>query len=76
MPFIRSLASKHCTYIILVILSLSEIIPTCSHYIKKKLVYVVIMASFSRQPFSYLKYTKSNMHLSCNIRLVLNAKYL
>ena len=76
MPFIRSLVSKCYTYIILVILLLSEIMPIYSCYIKKKLVYIIIIILFSRQPSSYIKYTKSNIYLSCNIKLVSDAKYI
>ena len=76
MPFIRSLVSKRHAYIILVILLLSKIMPTYSRYTEKKLVYIIIIAPFSRQPFSYLKCIKSNIYLSCNIRLVLDAKCL
>ena len=47
MPFIRSLISKYHAYIIAIILSLSKIMPFCSCYIKKKLVYIVIVAPFS-----------------------------
>ena len=76
MPLIRSLVSKCCAYIISVILLLSEIMPIYSYYAKKKLVCVIITAPFSRQPFFYIKYTKSNMHLFCNIRSVSDAEYL
>ena len=47
MPFIRFLASKRHAYIVAVILLLSKIMPMCSYYTKKKLVCVIIMASFS-----------------------------
>ena len=76
MPPIRSLASKRHTYIILVILLLGEIMPIYSHYIKKKLVYIIITASSNRQLSFYFKCTKSNMRLSCNIKSVLDTKYL
>ena len=76
MPLVRSLASKCCAYIILVILLLSEIMPIYSRYTKKKLVYIIIIALFGRQPFSYIKCTKLNIHLSCNIISVLDAEYL
>ena len=76
MPSVRSLASKHCTYIVLVTLLLSEIMPTYSHYIEKKLVYIAIIVPSSRQPTSYIKCTKSNMRLSCNVKSVSDAKYL
>ena len=76
MSFIRSLVSKCCTYIILVILLFSKIIPIYLYYTKKKLVYIIIIASFSCQSFSYLKCTKLNIYLSYNIRLVLDIKYL
>ena len=76
MPFIRFLVSKRRTYIISVILLLGEIMPLYSCYIEKKLVYIIIAALFSRQPFSCVKCTKLNIYLSCNIRLVSNTKYL
>ena len=76
MPFIRSLVSKHRTHVITVILSLSEIMPSYSYYKEKKLVYIIIIALFSCQPFSYSKYTKLNIYLSCNVRSVSNAEYL
>ena len=76
MSCIRSLASKHCAYIIAVILLLSEIMPIYSCCIKKKLVYVIIIAPSSHQSSFYIKYTKSNMRLSCNVKSVLDAKYL
>ena len=75
MPLVRSLASKRYTYIIAVILLLSEIMPIYSYYILKGLVYIIIMAPLSRQLSSYTKYTKLNMHLSCDVKSVSNAKY-
>ena len=76
MPLIRSLASKCYTCIISVILLLSKIMPIYSRCAKKKLVCIIIIAPFSCQPFSYLKCTKSNMHLFCNVKSVLNTEYL
>ena len=76
MPPIRSLASKCCTYVIAVILLLGEIMPSCSCCEEKKLVYIIIIAFFGCQPSSYIKCTKSNMRLSCNVKLVSNAVYL
>ena len=76
MPPIRSLASECCAYIVSVILLFSKIMPIYSRYTKKKLVYIIITALFSCQPSSCLKCTKSNIHLSCNIRSVLDTKYL
>ena len=76
MPPIRSLASKHRAYIVAVILLLGEIMPSYSRCEEKKLVYITIIALFSRQPSSYIKCTKSNIHLSCNVKLVLDTKCL
>ena len=76
MPLIRFLASKRHTYIIAVILLLGEIMLIYSYYTKKKLVCIIIMAFFSRQPSSYIKYTKLNIRLSCNIRLVFDMECL
>ena len=75
MPFIRSLASKCCACVVSIILLLGEFMPTYSCYIKKKLVYITIIALFSRQPSFCVKCIKSNMCLSCNVRLVSDAKY-
>ena len=76
MPFIRSLISKCCTYIVAAILLLSKIMPSYSCYKEKKLVYIIIIALFSYQPSSCSKCIKSNIYLSCNIRLIFNAKYI
>ena len=76
MPPIRSLAFKYHIYIVAVILLLSEIIPSCSYYKEKKLVYIIITAPFSCQPSFYIKYTKLNIYLSCNVKSVSNAEYI
>ena len=76
MPSIRSLVSKRRAHTVAVILLLSEIMPSCSRYKEKKLVYIIIIALFSRQLFSYIKCTKLNMYLSCNVKSVSNAKYI
>ena len=44
MPFIRSLVSKRCIYIIAVILLLSKIMPIYSYYMLKGLIYIAIIA--------------------------------
>ena len=76
MPPIRFLASKRYTYAVAVILLLGKIILSYSCYKEKKLVYIIIIALFSCQPFSCFKYTKSNMYLFYNIRSVFNTKYI
>jgi hypothetical protein len=78
MLFIRSLASKclAChSKLIAVILLLGEIMPTCSYYAEKGLVYITITALSNYQPSSCSKYIKLNMHLSYNIYSMSNAKY-
>ena len=75
MPPVRSSASKYRSKLVSLILSLSEIMPSCSYCVEKRLSYIIILAPFSCQPFSYIKCTKSNMYLSCDIRLVSNTKY-
>jgi hypothetical protein len=47
MPPVRSLASKYYTYIVSLIFSFSEIMPTYSYYAVKELVYIIIIAPFS-----------------------------
>ena len=76
MPFIRSLASKRRAYIVAVILLLGEIMPSYSYCNKKKLVYIIIIAPFSRQPSFYFKCTKLNIHLSYNVKSVSDTEYL
>ena len=75
MPFIRSSASKRRLRLVSLILSLGEIMPSCSHYMEKRLSYIIILAPFSRQPFFYAKCTKLNIRSSYNVRLVSNTKY-
>ena len=75
-PFIRFLVSKHHACVVAVILLLGEIMPSYSCYMEKKLVYIAIAALFSYQPSSYIKCTKLNMRLSCNIKLISNTKYI
>ena len=76
MPFIRSLVSKRRACIVTVILLLSKIMPLCSCYEEKKLVYIIIIALFSCQLSSYIEYTKSNIRSSYNVKSVSNAKYV
>ena len=77
-PLVRSLVSERFTYrfkLVAVILLLGKIMPTYSCCAEKGLVYIIIIAPLSRQPSSYIKYTKLNMRLSYNVKLVFNAKY-
>ena len=76
MPLIKSLASERCAYTVAIILLLSEIIPFYSCCEEKKLVYIIIIAPFSHQLSFCVKYTKLNIHSSCNVRSVFNIKYL
>jgi hypothetical protein len=77
MPSVRSLVSKHLAYyskLIAVILLLSEIMPSCSHYTEKGLVYIVIIALFNHQLSSCSKYIKLNMCSLYNIYFIFNAE--
>ena len=76
MPPIRSLASAYYTKLVAVILLLSKIIPSYSCYKEKKLVYIIIIAHSSCQPFFCIKCTKLNIHSSYNVRSVSNTKCL
>ena len=47
MPSIRSLAYTYYIKLVAVILLLGEVIPSCSYYKEKKLVYIIIVAPFN-----------------------------
>ena len=76
MPPIRSSASERRAYTVAVILFFSEIMPSCSCCKEKKLVYIIIITPSGRQPSFCIKYTKSNIRLSCNVKSVSNAEYM
>ena len=76
MPLIRSLAFERRTCTVAVIFLLDKIMPSYSCYKEKKLVYIIIITPFSRQPSSYIKYIKSNIRLSCNVKSVFNTEYI
>jgi len=48
--------------------------PLYSYYAKEGLLYITIAASFSRQPSSCSKCIKLNIQLSCDVRVISNAK--
>ena len=69
-------ASIYCVVLIALILFISEIMPSCSCYIEKGLVYIIIILPFSRQPLSCTKCIKANIYLSCNIYSISTTKYI
>ena len=75
MPPIRSLVSIYCVLLTASISLNSEIISPYSHYAKKGLLYIIIIALFSCQPSSYFKCIKANTCFLYNIRLVSTNKY-
>ena len=75
MPPIKSLAFKRCIFLAIFISLNREIISPYSYCAKKGLVYIIITEPFSRQPFFYTKYTKSNTFMLCDMRLVFFNKY-
>ena len=75
MPPIRLSASKCCALLITSISFNREIISPYSYYMKKGLVYIIIISFFSCQPFSYSKYTKANTYSLCDVRSVPFNKY-
>ena len=75
MPSIRSSTSERRTCVIVVILSLSKIMPTYFYCVLKGLVYIIIIAPLGRQPSFYTKCTKLNIRLSYDVRSVSNTKY-
>ena len=74
MPSVRSLVFIYYILLATSISLNSEIISPYSYYTKRGLVYIIIIALFSCQPFSYTKCTKLNIRLSYNIYLVSNAE--
>ena len=74
MPFIKSLVSECCTYIVTLILSLGVIMPIYSYCTEKKLVCVIIAAPFSHQPSFCSECTRLNIYSFYNIKLVFNTK--
>ena len=76
-PSVRSSVFKRLAYyfkLVAIIFLLSKIIPTYSYYAEKGLVYIIIIALFSRQPSSYIECTKLNIYLSYNARSMSNTK--
>ena len=71
-----SIASICYTVLIALILSIGKIMPFYSYYVKKGLVYIIIIALSSHQPLSYAEYIKVNMCLSYNIHSISNIKYI
>ena len=76
MPPIRSLASVHCVLLAISISLDGEIMSPYSHYTKKGLVCVIIIALSGCQPSSYSKCTKANTCSLCNMRSVSTNKYI
>ena len=72
MPLIRSIASKRRACVAAKILLFSKIIPLYSRCADKGLIYIIIAVPSGCQPSSCIKYTKLNIRLSYNIRLVSN----
>jgi hypothetical protein len=60
MPPIRFITFKRYTLLAISISLNREIMSLCSRYIKKGLVYMVLISPFRHQPFFYLECTKVN----------------
>ena len=76
MPPIGSTALACYFRLISLILSLGEMMPICSYYAEKGLIYITIIAPSSRQFFFYTECTCTNIQLSCNICPISNTKYI
>jgi hypothetical protein len=74
--FIRFSVSKRHALLITIISLDKEIINPYSCYIKKGLVYIVLISPSRRQPSFYLKCTKVNTQLFYNIRFIPFNKYI
>ena len=75
MLFIRSSTSKRHVYTIASIILFSGLMPSCSYYTEKGLVYIIIANSSAYQPSFCSKCIKLNMCLSYDVYLVSNTKY-
>jgi len=69
-----SIASIYYAALVSLILSISVVMPSCSCYIEKGLVCVVIAALSSHQPFSCAECIKANICSSYNIYSISAAK--
>ena len=70
MPAVRFIAFEYYTLLTSSITCDSEIMSSCSYYMKKGLVYIIITEPSSRQPSSCFKYIKANTCLLYNMRSV------
>ena len=68
--------AQYYTYVIAVILLLSEVMPLCSYCVERGLIYVAIAAPSGRQLSSYSKCTSSNMWSSYDVYSVSDTKYV
>ena len=73
-PLVRCTAFKHYNKLILLILSISKVMPSYSYCIKRGLLYITIASPSSCQLLSCTECTTINMRFSCNIYLVSNAE--
>ena len=76
MPPIRSITLKRRTLLTASISLNGEVISLYSRCAKKGLVYIAITVLFSCQPSFYLEYTKANIYLLYDVRLVSINKYI
>jgi len=75
MPPQRSLPqAQRRARVVAVILSLGEVMPSCSRCVERGLVYVAIAAPSGRQPSFCSKCTSANMRSSYNVHLVSDVK--
>ena len=76
MPAVKLTVSKYYTLFISSITLNSKIMSPCSYYIKKELVYVIIIEPSSYQPSSYSECIKLNTYILCNVHSVSLNKYI
>ena len=76
MPSIRLSVSERCALLTTYISLNREIMSLCFYYTKKRLIYIIIINPFGRQPFSYAKYTKLNTYILFNMHSVSLNKYI
>ena len=72
---VRFSVFSQCNKLITVILLLNKIMPFCSCYFEKELVYITITSLTKCQLFFCIKCMQANMYFSCNIHSIFDINF-